>query len=377
MYEYLEKNKHKIAAGKTPYLFIDALNCSQGCIYGTGVEESKSETEDAIEALLQIREQCKKDKGLNAWAKKLSPKQRLKSLNKQFVHLNLEDYLRKYTDLSAQCSYQMPDEKQLDEVFESMGKTTKEERGINCSACGYNTCKEMAIAIFNGFNTKENCVHYIKHEVEVEKEKATEFADAIGNQKALLEDQHQKIKDTINVVNEEFATLYQSVDDMAAGNENNASESTGISGDMQEVFTFCEKLDEAMKDIAVLIDELKQNNEEVVSIASQTNLLALNASIEVARAGEAGRGFAVVADEINNLALDSRNTANKSNESQAEILESLSSIANDTKKLMEIVNAVNDRSQNLAASAEEIAASTQVILDAADHVKESLKSLLE
>ena len=192
-----------------------------------------------------------------------------------------------------------------------------------------------------------------------------------------MEDQHQKIKDTINVVNEEFATLYQSVDDMAAGNENNASESTGISGDMQEVFTFCEKLDEAMKDIAVLIDELKQNNEEVVSIASQTNLLALNASIEAARAGEAGRGFAVVADEINNLALDSRNTANKSNESQAEILESLSSIANDTKKLMEIVNAVNDRSQNLAASAEEIAASTQVILDAADHVKESLKSLLE
>ena len=103
----------------------------------------------------------------------------------------------------------------------------------------------------------------------------------------------------------------------------------------------------------------------------------MNASIEAARAGEAGRGFAVVADEINNLALDSRNTANKSNESQAEILESLSSIANDTKKLMEIVNAVNDRSQNLAASAEEIAASTQVILDAADHVKESLKSLLE
>lgn len=377
MYEYLEKNKDKIAGDKTPYLFIDALNCSQGCIYGTGVEPQKAETEDAMEALLQIREECKKDKGMNAWAKKLSPKQRLKKLNKQFEGLHLEDYLRKYTDRSAECKYQKPTEKQLDEVFESMCKTTKESKGINCSACGYSTCKEMAVAIFNGFNKKENCVHYIKHEVEVEKERATELADEIGSQKVLLEQQNQKIIDTINIVNEEFATLYQSVDDMAAGNENNASESTGISGDMQEVFAFCEKLDEAMKGISALMEELNQNNEEVVSIASQTNLLALNASIEAARAGEAGRGFAVVADEINNLATDSRNTANKSNASQAEILGSVSSIAGDTQKLMEIVNAVNDRSQNLAASAEEIAASAQVILDAADHVKESLKSLLE
>lgn len=377
MYEYLEKNKNKIAEDKTPYLFIDALNCGQGCLYGTGIEPEKEENDDALYALLKIREECKKDKGMNAWAKKLSPKQRLKKLNKQFEHLKLEDYLRKYTDRSAQCTHQMPDERQLEEVFASMNKTTKESRGINCAACGYNTCKEMAVAIFNGFNNKENCVHYIKHEVEVEKEKAKELATEIESKKELLEEQHQRILDTIGVINEEFATLYQSVDDMAAGNENNANESTGISGDMQDVFTFCEKLGTAMDEIAELLKELTRNNEEVVSIASQTNLLALNASIEAARAGEAGRGFAVVADEINNLATNSRDTANKSNESQIEILQSVASIADDTQKLMEIVHAVNDRTQNLAASAEGIAASTQVILDAANHVKESLKSLVE
>ena len=377
MYEYLEKNKNKIAEDKTPYLFIDALNCGQGCLYGTGIEPEKEENDDALYALLKIREECKKDKGMNAWAKKLSPKQRLKKLNKQFEHLKLEDYLRKYTDRSAQCTHQMPDERQLEEVFASMNKTTKESRGINCAACGYNTCKEMAVAIFNGFNNKENCVHYIKHEVEVEKEKAKELATEIESKKELLEEQHQRILDTIGVINEEFATLYQSVDDMAAGNENNANESTGISGDMQDVFTFCEKLGTAMDEIAELLKELTRNNEEVVSIASQTNLLALNASIEAVRAGEAGRGFAVVADEIHNLATNSRDTANKSNESQTEILQSVASIADDTQKLMEIVHAVNDRTQNLAASAEEIAASTQVILDAANHVKESLKSLVE
>ncbi len=79
MYEYLERNREKIAKDKTPYLFIDALNCANGCICGTAVEEDKANTDDALCALLKIRESVKKDKGMSAWAKKLSPKQRLKN----------------------------------------------------------------------------------------------------------------------------------------------------------------------------------------------------------------------------------------------------------------------------------------------------------
>ena len=85
---------------------------------------------------------------------------------------------------------------------------------------------------------------------------------------------------------------------MAVGNDSNAKGSTEIMTDVKKVADFCSSLEKEMQDISLLLDELSDNNEEVVSIASQTNLLALNASIEAARAGEAGRGFAVVAEFV-------------------------------------------------------------------------------
>ena len=372
MYHYLEQNKDNIAKGKYPYLFVDALNCSAGCLYGTAVEPAKAETEDAMIAMMKIRQDSKNNKPLNTWSRKLSPKQRLKKLNKQFAKLSLDDYLCTYTDRSAGCAYEKPDARELEAIYNSMEKTTAESRKINCSCCGYDTCYDMAVAIHNGFNHKENCIHYLKAEVEVEKQHALELADQVQEEKDVIADQREKIVNTVANIDEEFKVIYKSVVDLAEGNNNSASECTDISGRMADIRNFCEQLDGALKQINEYITELTQNNAEVVSIASQTNLLALNASIEAARAGEAGRGFAVVADEINQLASSSRETASKSGETQDKIVSAITQILEDTDKLLDTISEVNGRTENLAAVAEEIAASADMILASSNNVKNSL-----
>ena len=377
VYKYLEKHKEEIAAATNKELFVDALNCGMGCIYGTAVEAEKAETDAALYNAHQIKESCKKNTKNSAWSRKLSPAQRLAKLNKQFARLNLDDYLRKYTDRSAECTCNQPSADDLENIFVDMNKKTDESRHIDCACCGYESCTMMATAIHNGFNRKENCIHYIKELAEQKGKEAEALADTVRKEKEELSVQNEQVVSTVTEVEELFGDLYQSLDDMTAGNENNAQESTAISGDIVQVSEFCSNLENSLKDIEKLICQLGENNEQVVSIASQTNLLALNASIEAARAGEAGRGFAVVADEINQLASQSKETANKSNQDQEHVIASISRIFKEMEALLEVISGVNDKTQNLAAATEQIAASSDMILLTADNARKTLATLLE
>lgn len=377
MYHYLEQNKRRIVGGDTPYLFIDALNCAQGCLYGTGTEADKNATDDVLMEMMRIKAASKNNSFKNAWSRRLSPAQRLKALNKQFSGLKLEDYLCEYTDKSAECVPPKPGEAELNRIFTEMGKVTAESRKINCSCCGYQTCEEMANAIYNGFNYKNNCIHYLKDQVEIEKNNALSLADQVEEEKNAIARQQQRIVDTIEEINIRFDRVYQAVDEMAQSNETNAKECQNISENMLEVANFCNGLNDSMLNINALIQELSVNNDEVVAIASQTNLLALNASIEAARAGEAGRGFAVVAGEINKLASDSKETAARSSDTQSGVLDAVSYVQSQAQRLAEVITGINEKTDKLAAISVQITSSNERILESSAEVKKQLAELAQ
>ncbi|MCR4568393.1 MAG: transcriptional regulator [Pseudobutyrivibrio sp.] len=374
MYHYLQANASRIKGNQTPFLFIDALNCESGCIAGTGTDPDITGNDDPLYHIHDIQEMVKKDDKKSAWSRPLTPKQRLAELNKQFEKLNLEDYLRKYTDRSAECKLSIPSESELDKIFNEMGKTTEESRKINCSCCGYDSCEYMATAIYNGFNHKSNCVHYLKDLVEYEKVEAQQMVE---KERALLLSRQERLLNTIDEINKHFDSVSASVKEVTDGNNDSAHQSRAVSVEMADVEEYCENLKSSVDNIKNHLIALKENNDLVVDIADQTNLLALNASIEAARAGEAGKGFAVVASEINKLASDSKDTAQSSGEADKNIESAISSISDATDSLLATIDKVNSRSQKLAKSTENISIATNDVSETIEQVRQELKLLVD
>lgn len=374
-YEFLSDYKRRVLGKKELPFMVDALNCAKGCIYGPGVEEEKAKSDDTLYELQKIREASKKNDKRHAFSRSLTPKQRLARLNKQFAQLDINDFIRRYTDKSSIVTAKKASPAELDEIFISMDKRTDAERSINCSACGYDTCKKMATAVHNGCNNIYNCIQFVKGEVEKEGEIARTMASEVEQKNTELQTKNEKIAELIAEVQVDFDSLDISISEMSAGNNSNAEESTGISASMSDVVNFCDQLNEALGKIQGLLVKLEENNEEITNVAEETNLLALNASIEAARAGESGRGFAIIAENIKKLADSSKDTASDSDANKEQIQTAISELLSDAKKLISVIDGVNLRVTNLAASTEEIAASADMVSTISGDLKEKLSEL--
>ena len=66
-----------------------------------------------------------------------------------------------------------PTEEEIEKVLREMGKTKPEDE-LNCGSCGYDTCREKAVAILQGKAEISMCLPYLK-------EKAESFSDCIVN----------------------------------------------------------------------------------------------------------------------------------------------------------------------------------------------------
>lgn len=142
---------------------MDILNCPFGCNFGTGTCnncESSVNIDEIDYKLNKLKNIRKADKSKEEILEKINWGHEYFDKN-----LNLEDFKRVYNkDISINDIIE-PSNKEYDEIFRKMNKLTPESRNINCSACGYRSCKTMAKCIHNGLNVLSNCIDYNKKEI--------------------------------------------------------------------------------------------------------------------------------------------------------------------------------------------------------------------
>jgi len=91
-----------------------------------------------------------------------------------------EQDIAQYADIDLGRSFtscpvvlRSPTESDLHRILAEMNKERKEDE-LNCGACGYETCRELATAIFQGLAEKEMCWPYLMETLQVSQKQLTE-----------------------------------------------------------------------------------------------------------------------------------------------------------------------------------------------------------
>ncbi|MBQ6674775.1 MAG: 4Fe-4S dicluster domain-containing protein [Ruminococcus sp.] len=181
---------------KHPEVF-DVLSCEFGCNVGPG-SDTKQTMFDVMATMREIEKDTKKKRKTGAFggADKL--------FEKFDKDLKVSDFMRTY---QAVTPTPPPTDRQLDAVFEMMGKHTDEERNFNCHACGYKSCKDMATAICRGLNSADNCVVHAKTVLTARHSDLTrqhELLSEITNECLTLSD---KLKSSLVSINANMDTI--------------------------------------------------------------------------------------------------------------------------------------------------------------------------
>ncbi len=283
---------------------FDVLNCEFGCNGGpaTGKDCKRFLMSDIMHHVERYSRKKRKEHTSK------------KGVDKQFEEfdnkLRVEDFLRTYEARKIQEI--TVSEAEIENAYKMMGKVTQTERNFDCRACGYKSCRDMAIAIAKGINAKENCHQYVMKVIAEERQKVAEVNQEVLNMNHELMEIFGELAQNIANVKEEANSIRdvgtKSSDDMMS-----------VSEHMNDLKQLNRNITDSMKNINESVAKYNAMTQDVEKIAGKINLLSLNAAIEAARAGEAGRGFAVVATNIRELSASSKASVGNAKENDEEI----------------------------------------------------------
>ncbi|KIX12775.1 methyl-accepting chemotaxis protein [Dethiosulfatarculus sandiegensis] len=178
---------------------------------------------------------------------------------------------------------------------------------------------------------------------------------------------------------EETSASLEEITSMTRQNAEHASEADSLMG---AVGSQTKTAGQSMSQMRQSMDEIAQAGEEISKIiksideiAFQTNLLALNAAVEAARAGEAGAGFAVVADEVRSLAMRAAEAAKNTAELIAGTITRIDHGVNLAKEVDGAFSEVAENATKAAGLVSEIAAASNEQAQGIDQISKAVTAM--
>lgn len=138
---------HEIEMGRIHKCFIEMSACVGSCIGGPIMEKRRrSPVQDYIAISGYVGE-------------------------KDFEVPDLQEGLMEKQLTCISKKLQMPSKSETNEILKQMGKITRKDE-LNCGSCGYDTCREKAVAVYQGKADLTMCLPFLK-------DKAESFSDNI------------------------------------------------------------------------------------------------------------------------------------------------------------------------------------------------------
>lgn len=126
---------------------IEMNLCRHGCIDGPAIPDDSTNVYERKMRIKQYAQNCEKNS-------------------------DLEDSIEKYADLKIYKEFkpeyfplEQPTEREIKQIMVSIGKNTKEDE-LNCGTCGYRTCREKAVAVYNKMAEPTMCLPFMRQRAE-------------------------------------------------------------------------------------------------------------------------------------------------------------------------------------------------------------------
>ncbi len=277
----------KLPPHRHPQVF-DVLSCSGGCGCGCGTDYA-----DSDQTVLDIKS-IMRDVEIDARNRR---KTTINGIDKQFKtfddRLNPRSLMRNY-NMDGRSTPPLS-AKELEDVYVSMGKNTEAERRIDCGACGYSTCAQMAEAIYYNRNISQNCIFCAKKGTEP----AAPAASRTDTAKAAVI--AEKVSSFATELLADIENIYASLYSIDKSNQQSASMSGIVEDILAKVVGFCASAESIDSDnLPLLVSTLEKLQNAVGS---------LNANVKECAAGsstirEAMQAVADATTELNVMSHD-------------------------------------------------------------------------